>query len=293
MISHKGRRRPANGAELQSGPFLARRLIISRDPHHTRQSSRPFPLFAVENPAVESRTLPRLKLRPRQPQFTQDDESPELGIFHRCGTSCSACSSSDLHQHPTCYRSVSPSCELPTLSALQLEAPQNQVPLGKSLAIHCTRRPSQSSVAPCRCPVMPSMYGLSQRHCTILMVAQYPASFACNSESIGVTDTVNHVVSQAAACPTQVFALVGYSQGADLMHNATIQLSAHPSITPRGPFNPIPSEIRSVELQQDLWLTHLQLLHSPCLATLATADQTSLRPSVALRSRFLPATRIS
>jgi len=58
----------------------------------------------------------------------------------------------------------------------------------------------------------------------------YPASFACNSESIGVADTVNHVLSQAAQCPKQVFALVGYSQGADLMHNATIALNANPSI---------------------------------------------------------------
>jgi len=61
----------------------------------------------------------------------------------------------------------------------------------------------------------------------------YPASLACNSESIGVTDTVNHIVSQASACPKQSFALVGYSQGADLMHNATIKLNTYPNIGPK------------------------------------------------------------
>jgi predicted esterase len=73
----------------------------------------------------------------------------------------------------------------------------------------------------------------------MLMVIQYPASLACNSESLGVTDTVNHVVNQASLCPKQVFALVGYSQGADLMHNATIKLNTYPSIAPKGQLNSI------------------------------------------------------
>jgi cutinase len=48
----------------------------------------------------------------------------------------------------------------------------------------------------------------------------YPASLAAGSASQGNADMVNHVTSQAAACPNQRFILVGYSQGANVVANS-------------------------------------------------------------------------
>jgi len=80
-------------------------------------------------------------------------------------------------------------------------------------------------------PLYAAVLAKVDKHTTVSAYAvQYPASFACNSESIGVTDVVNHLRSEVSRCPKEVFALVGYSQGADLMHNATIALNAIPNI---------------------------------------------------------------
>ncbi|KAG9254859.1 cutinase-domain-containing protein [Emericellopsis atlantica] len=50
---------------------------------------------------------------------------------------------------------------------------------------------------------------------------QYPASSSIIIGGIrGRRDVVNRIVSQAEACPDQTFALVGYSQGATIMHRA-------------------------------------------------------------------------
>jgi cutinase len=48
----------------------------------------------------------------------------------------------------------------------------------------------------------------------------YPASITPGSASIGNRDLVEHVRSQAAACPGQRFILVGYSQGANVVDNS-------------------------------------------------------------------------
>ena len=48
----------------------------------------------------------------------------------------------------------------------------------------------------------------------------YPASLAPGSASRGNADAVDHLTSQAAACPNQRFILVGYSQGANVMDNS-------------------------------------------------------------------------
>jgi cutinase len=48
----------------------------------------------------------------------------------------------------------------------------------------------------------------------------YPASLAPDSASRGNADLVNHVTSRAAACASQRFILVGYSQGADVVDNS-------------------------------------------------------------------------
>ncbi len=48
----------------------------------------------------------------------------------------------------------------------------------------------------------------------------YPASLAPGSASAGNADLVNHVMSQAAACPSQKFILGGYSQGANVVDNS-------------------------------------------------------------------------
>lgn len=48
----------------------------------------------------------------------------------------------------------------------------------------------------------------------------YPADLSLTSAAQGNTDLVNHVRSQAAACPNQRFVLVGYSQGANVVDNS-------------------------------------------------------------------------
>lgn len=48
----------------------------------------------------------------------------------------------------------------------------------------------------------------------------YPADLSLTSAAQGNTDVVNHVKSQAAACPNQRFVLVGYSQGANVVDNS-------------------------------------------------------------------------
>jgi Cutinase len=52
----------------------------------------------------------------------------------------------------------------------------------------------------------------------------YPASFACDSLGLGVTDTLSHLKNQSIACPSQKFVLVGYSQGADVMHFSSLKI---------------------------------------------------------------------
>jgi hypothetical protein len=60
----------------------------------------------------------------------------------------------------------------------------------------------------------------------------YPASFATDSKAKGAADVVKHINSQSKACPKQKFALIGYSQGGDVMHSAAAKLDAslYPSI---------------------------------------------------------------
>lgn len=48
----------------------------------------------------------------------------------------------------------------------------------------------------------------------------YPADLSPTSAAQGNLDLVNHVRSQAAACPGQKFVLVGYSQGANVVDNS-------------------------------------------------------------------------
>lgn len=48
----------------------------------------------------------------------------------------------------------------------------------------------------------------------------YPASLDLNSVATGNRDLVEHVKSQAAACPNQKFILGGYSQGANVVDNS-------------------------------------------------------------------------
>lgn len=48
----------------------------------------------------------------------------------------------------------------------------------------------------------------------------YPADLSLTSAAQGNADLVNHVNSQAAACPNQRFILVGYSQGANVVDNS-------------------------------------------------------------------------
>jgi Cutinase len=60
----------------------------------------------------------------------------------------------------------------------------------------------------------------------------YPASFATDSKTLGIASAVKYIKEQAAKCPNQKFGLVGYSQGADIMHGVGSQLPAsfYPSI---------------------------------------------------------------
>lgn len=62
---------------------------------------------------------------------------------------------------------------------------------------------------------------------------QYPASSAIiSSTRQGAEDVVNRLTTQAATCPGQTFSLVGYSQGAAVMHAAArnIPRSLYPRI---------------------------------------------------------------
>jgi len=52
----------------------------------------------------------------------------------------------------------------------------------------------------------------------------YPASFDPNSKNLGADDVVKHLSEQTQKCPKQKFALIGYSQGADVMHGASVKL---------------------------------------------------------------------
>ena len=49
---------------------------------------------------------------------------------------------------------------------------------------------------------------------------QYPASVGCDSAQIGAADTLSHLTAISAACPDQKYVLVGYSQGAGVIHLA-------------------------------------------------------------------------
>jgi len=53
----------------------------------------------------------------------------------------------------------------------------------------------------------------------------YPASFAPDSKVKGAEDVVKHLESQTKSCPDQKYILVGYSQGADVMHGASATLN--------------------------------------------------------------------
>jgi len=56
---------------------------------------------------------------------------------------------------------------------------------------------------------------------------QYPANINITvSVPTGVKDTTNRLISQIKACPDQKFAIVGYSQGAGVMHAAAVKFDA-------------------------------------------------------------------
>jgi len=52
----------------------------------------------------------------------------------------------------------------------------------------------------------------------------YPADASATSKSSGVSDTLKRLNQQAKECPGEKFALVGYSQGASVMHSAAPQI---------------------------------------------------------------------
>jgi len=54
----------------------------------------------------------------------------------------------------------------------------------------------------------------------------YPANADKDSSDKGTEMTISHITSQAAACPAQRFVLVGYSQGASVMHRTSGKLPA-------------------------------------------------------------------
>ena len=60
----------------------------------------------------------------------------------------------------------------------------------------------------------------------------YPASAAPCSRELGSQDVINHLLAQSSQCPDQKFALVGYSQGAGVIHEAmkAIDASLYPKI---------------------------------------------------------------
>jgi hypothetical protein len=60
----------------------------------------------------------------------------------------------------------------------------------------------------------------------------YPASAAPCSGDLGSQDVINHLKVQSSQCPDQKYALVGYSQGAGVIHQAMkrIDASLYPKI---------------------------------------------------------------
>jgi type IV secretory pathway VirJ component len=54
---------------------------------------------------------------------------------------------------------------------------------------------------------------------------QYPAQYSPDSISIGAKDVIDRLTGQITACPSQKFALVGYSQGARVMRAASVELN--------------------------------------------------------------------
>jgi hypothetical protein len=55
---------------------------------------------------------------------------------------------------------------------------------------------------------------------------QYPASIAFNSITAGITDVNKRLNQMSKECPDMKFAIVGYSQGAGVMHAAAASFSA-------------------------------------------------------------------
>jgi cutinase len=53
----------------------------------------------------------------------------------------------------------------------------------------------------------------------------YPASFSPGSVDAGRDDVVKHMTEQPKQCPNQKYVMVGYSQGADVMHNGLAKLT--------------------------------------------------------------------
>jgi hypothetical protein len=60
----------------------------------------------------------------------------------------------------------------------------------------------------------------------------YPASAAPCSGELGAQGVINHLKVQSSQCPDQKYALVGYSQGAGVIHQAMkrIDASLYPKI---------------------------------------------------------------
>lgn len=60
----------------------------------------------------------------------------------------------------------------------------------------------------------------------------YPASFSPDSLNLGRDNVIKHMTEQPKQCPNQKYVMVGYSQGADVMHNGLAKL-ADPSLHSR------------------------------------------------------------
>jgi cutinase len=70
----------------------------------------------------------------------------------------------------------------------------------------------------------------------------YPADLSAGSASQGNTDLVEHLKSQAAACPSQTFVLGGYSQGANVVDNS-LGISSNGAVVGGAITETIPSAI--------------------------------------------------
>jgi hypothetical protein len=57
-------------------------------------------------------------------------------------------------------------------------------------------------------------------------IQQYPADISLTGIGKGVTDVIKRLKEQDKACPEQKFAIVGYSQGAGVMHAAASSIPA-------------------------------------------------------------------